>query len=104
MLNRPAFTAVPVPDAPAPPRLLAELRCLSCGRHLADLVRLPAGRSVLDHPAGLPERPLLVRVEGGRPHCAHCGGRAWVERPLLHDLPARPPVRERRARSLQPAA
>lgn len=59
-----------------------EVRCLLCGRYLADinrtgaalrLVRAPHGSSVHDS----------IRLTAGRLHCVRCGGRAFVEWDLM---------------------
>ena len=66
-------------------RMVAELRCLNCARHLADLLRGPDNRARLDHPAGQAACPILVAVTRGGLRCARCRGRVLVERPLHTD-------------------
>jgi hypothetical protein len=48
-----------------------EIHCLLCGRYLADIRTTSEGQSRL--------RRALVKLVGGRLHCARCGGRAFVE-------------------------
>jgi hypothetical protein len=62
--------------------LAAELHCINCARHVADLVRGPDNRVVLDHPAGQDTRPILVAVSRGSLRCARCRGRVLAEPPL----------------------
>jgi hypothetical protein len=56
-----------------------EIHCLLCGRYLADIRTGSDGQSRLrraphgEHPA------TMVKLMGGRLHCARCGGRAFVE-------------------------
>lgn len=66
--------------------MLAELNCLNCGRHLADLIRGDDGRPRLDHPAGQAHRPIMVNVVRGGAQCSRCGGRALAERPISIDI------------------
>jgi hypothetical protein len=63
-------------------RLTAELHCLNCARHLADLLHGSDDRAVLDHPAGQDTRPILVVSTEGGLRCARCGGRVLAEPPV----------------------
>lgn len=60
-----------------------EVRCLLCGRYLADAAVGEGGRvTLLPAPHGEPPARTL-RLRGGALHCAKCGGRAFIERDLL---------------------
>jgi DNA-directed RNA polymerase subunit RPC12/RpoP len=74
-------------------RVVAELHCLNCARHLADLLLAPGKRARLDHPAGQDARSILVSVTRTGLRCARCGGRVLVERPLPADAVTRRTVR-----------
>jgi hypothetical protein len=60
-----------------------EIRCMLCGRHLADIQAHEDGRLQLMRPNAGAKSRASVRVDGGRLHCTHCGGRAFVEWDLL---------------------
>lgn len=70
-------------------QVIAELHCLNCARHLADLLLGPGRRARLDYPGGHDTRPILVIVTLSGPRCARCGGRVLVERPLHTDATRR---------------
>ncbi|MER3420745.1 MAG: hypothetical protein C4290_09585 [Chloroflexota bacterium] len=60
-----------------------EVRCLLCGRYLADATIGEDGRVTL-LPAPRGEDPTrTVRLRGGALHCTKCGGRAFIEQDLL---------------------
>jgi hypothetical protein len=60
-----------------------EIHCLLCGRYLADICHGADGSlRLLRAPHG--EQPqTMVKLVGGRLHCARCGGRAFVEWDLV---------------------
>jgi hypothetical protein len=63
-------------------KIIGEVRCLACGRYLADAAEVaPATLSLVAR--GGAER-AEVRLRNGRPFCRHCGGRAFVEFDLGH--------------------
>jgi hypothetical protein len=62
--------------------IVGEVRCLACGRYLADAADVGSATLRL-MPVGGAARPA-VRLLGGKPFCLHCGGRAFVEFDLGH--------------------
>lgn len=62
--------------------IVGELTCLACGRYLADAMEENARGLRLVAPRGY-DRPM-IRLRRGRPFCAHCGGRAFIEYDLGH--------------------
>lgn len=79
--------------------MFAELHCLNCGRHLADLVRTTGGGLALRHPGGEESRPILVDLRPTGPRCARCGGKAMLERPLSGEISPKQPVRRQPLRA-----
>jgi hypothetical protein len=67
--------------------MFGELRCLNCGRHLADIVVAASGRTRIEHPAGQETRPILLAADREGLRCGRCGGRAMMERPIGIDTP-----------------
>ncbi len=66
--------------------MFAEIHCLICARHLADLTVGPDGHPLLGPPAGRETRPILVVAGQNGARCGRCGGRAKAERPLSGDV------------------
>ncbi|MFN8559834.1 MAG: hypothetical protein U0531_21620 [Dehalococcoidia bacterium] len=60
-----------------------EIRCLLCGRCLADVESAADGRVILRRSANTDGPRTTVRMVRGRLHCARCGGRAFVEWDLM---------------------
>jgi hypothetical protein len=60
-----------------------EVRCLLCGRYLADITLLEDGRLELHRPphGETPDQTLCLRR--GALHCRKCGGRAFIEWELM---------------------
>ncbi len=63
--------------------MVAELHCLNCARHLADVLLHRDGTVSIEPPGGQPDRPVLVASHPRGPRCVRCGGRALLERPLI---------------------
>lgn len=59
--------------------MLGELRCLNCGRHLADVLGGGAGPLRLTPPNGRAARLGLVASTARGLRCARCGGRPMLE-------------------------
>ncbi len=60
-----------------------EVRCLLCGRYLADITRLEDGRLTLRRPPHGEEPARTLRRQGSALHCRKCGGRAFIEWELM---------------------
>ncbi len=65
------------------PRDRGEVRCLLCGRYLADITLLEDGRLVLHRPPHGDDPARTLRLRGGALHCRKCGGRAFIEWELM---------------------
>jgi hypothetical protein len=62
--------------------MVAEVRCVNCSRHLADVVVGERGLPRLGPPSGQATTPILVVRSGRSLRCVRCGGRAMVEQLL----------------------
>ncbi len=60
-----------------------EVRCMLCGRYVADIEVRDGGRLHLSSPRNSQDDRITVRVVAGKLHCGRCGGRAWVEWDML---------------------
>ncbi len=65
------------------PRDHGELRCLLCGRYLADITLHGDGRVELHRPPHGEDPARTLRRQGNALHCRKCGGRAFIEWDLL---------------------
>jgi DNA-directed RNA polymerase subunit RPC12/RpoP len=52
----------------------ADIICMNCGRHLAEVERHDGRLRLIKS-----ERAATMRVIEGRPRCMRCGGRGFVE-------------------------
>lgn len=69
-----------------------ELRCLLCGRCLANIERDAAHQLHLRQATGSAHPRVTVKVLRGKLHCARCGGRAFVEWDLMASIPMSAPA------------